>query len=89
MHITFYKVMQYGTARRYITEALERRAIARLTGRQTVTPEDLEALHALGHTTEEVLESETVGAPRCETCGKNHSELHAPDCELRGQHASR
>jgi len=89
MHITFFTHEHFGTMRLYITELQPRKAIERLTGQITVTTDDLYALQALGHTTEEVMESETVRAPRCETCGKNHSELHAPDCEFRGQHASR
>ncbi len=55
MKLTFYVRHNYGTAQSYLYDAEAARAVAKLTGRKTVTDSDMAALIALGFSFEQVL----------------------------------
>lgn len=53
--IKFYRDRVYGVVKFYVKETEVAQAISTLTGRKTITEQDMEALKSLGFTFEEVL----------------------------------
>lgn len=53
--IKFYRDRVYGVVKFYVKEPEMAQAISKLTGRKTLTEQDMDALKALGFTFEEVL----------------------------------
>lgn len=53
--IKFYRDRVYGVVKFYVKEAEVAEAVTLLTGRKTITEQDMKALEALGFTFEEVL----------------------------------
>ncbi len=53
--IKFYQDRVYGVIKNYVKEPEVAKAITALTGRKTITEEDMKALETLGFTFEQVL----------------------------------